>query len=270
MAGGNIPREVEGSSAPVARTHWVDSMPARSVLSVLFWGWVFLSGALLALLGLVLFLPFNPWTDPHRRVMEWVNRQWGRAVYGAMPALHIEAVGLERLREGEGPYVICPNHQSVADIPLMLSLLPQAKFIAKPSAFWVPPMGLQLRLAGYIPAGRGGEGEAQHALARAQGWLARGRHILVFPEGTRSPDTRVQRFGQGPFALAAQAGVAVLPVAISGTGHALARGAFRYRFRGHIRVEFLPPVPVTEAPRAAASQVRALIQQALLERGVRS
>lgn len=238
------------------------------MLSVLFWCWVGLSGSVLALLGMLLFLPFNPWVDPDRRVMEWVNSLWGRAIFAALPRLEIEVVGLERLAEGEGPFLICPNHQSHADIPLMLKLLPQFKFVAKPSLFLVPLLGLQVRLAGYLPAGRGGEGEAQRVLARAQAWLARGRHILVFPEGTRSSDGRLQRFGQGPFALAARAGVRVLPVAISGSGRTLPKGSYVYAFRGKIRVEFLAPVPVTDTPRAAASQVRGLIEQALRERGV--
>ncbi|WP_158502456.1 1-acyl-sn-glycerol-3-phosphate acyltransferase [Vitiosangium sp. GDMCC 1.1324] len=239
----------------------------RLLLSVLVWTWIALWATVLVLLSVVLFIPFNPWTDPRRRVMDFMNRLWARGSFWAMPGIVIEVVGEERLREHPGPFVICSNHQSVADIPLMLAVLPPFKFIAKPPLFWVPILGLQLRLTGHIEAGRGEEGAAQRVLSRSMVWLQRGANILAFPEGTRSRDDRVLRFGQGPFALAQRAGVPVLPVSVSGTGEVIAKGRFLYRFVGRFRVEILEPVRVEGDPKAVASRVRSLIQEAV-ERGV--
>ncbi len=245
---------------------FLGSVVVRALGSTLIWSWIFIWGTVLSLAGLVLFLPFNPWVDPRRRMMERLNWLWGRGAFWSTPGLRVELVGAERLREHPGPYVICPNHQSVADIPLLLWLLPPLKAIAKAPVFWTPPIGLQMRLSGHIPAGRGEPGDAERVLERAQFWLSRGVHILVFPEGTRSPDERVMRFGQGPFVLAARAGVPVLPVAISGTGRVLSKGRFLYRLTGHLRVEVLEPVKVEGEPRAVASRVRARIMEALGQR----
>lgn len=235
----------------------------RLLLSVLVWTWIALWATVLVLLSAVLFIPFNPWTDPRRRVMDSMNKLWARGSFWAMPGIEIEVVGRERLREHPGPFVICSNHQSVADIPLMLAVLPPFKFIAKPPLFWVPILGLQLRLTGHIEAGRGEVGAAERVLTRSMAWLRRGANILVFPEGTRSRDDRVLRFGQGPFTLAQRAGVPVLPVGVSGTGEVIAKGRFLYRFTGRFRVEILEPVWVEGEPKAVASRVRSLIQEAV-------
>ncbi|MBU8895226.1 1-acyl-sn-glycerol-3-phosphate acyltransferase [Corallococcus sp. M34] len=249
---------------PDAAPHITEQPLLRAVLSFLLWSWVVLSGLVLSLVGLVLSVPFNPWVDPQRRMMERLNQLWGKGVLWVMPGIGIEVRGLEHLRAaGAGPFVICPNHQSVADIPLMLAVVSPVKTIAKASVFWLPPVGLQLRLAGHVPSGRGEAGGAERVLSRCQAWLRRGVSILVFPEGTRSCDGQVLRFGQGPFVLAARAGVPVLPVAIAGSDGVVAKGRFLFGFKGHIRVQILPPVPVEGEPKAVASRVRSLIVQAL-------
>jgi 1-acyl-sn-glycerol-3-phosphate acyltransferase len=241
----------------------METQAVRVLGSVVIWLWIGVWGTVLALAGLLLFLPFNPWVDPQRRMMERLNWLWGRGAFWSTPGVSVELVGGEWLKKHPGPYVICANHSSVAEIPLLLSLLPPLKTIAKPPLFWTPPIGLQMRLAGHIPAGRGGPGDAERVLERAKFWLGRGVHILVFPEGTRSPDGRVMRFGQGPFVLAAQAGVPVLPIAISGSHQVLPKGSYLYRLRGHLKVQVLEPVKVEGEPRAVASRVRARIMEAL-------
>jgi 1-acyl-sn-glycerol-3-phosphate acyltransferase len=248
----------------------VDSTAIRLLGSVLIWSWILVWGTLLAVAGLLLFLPFNPWVDPQRRMMERLNWLWGRGAFWAAPGITVELVGGEWLKANPGPYVICANHASVTEIPLLLSLLPPLKTIAKAPLFWTPPLGLQMRLAGHIPAGRGEAGDAERVVEHAKRWLGRGVHILVFPEGTRSPDGRVQRFGQGPFVLAARAGVPVLPVAISGTHQVLPKSTFLYRLRGHLRVQVLEPVKVEGEPRVVASRVRARIMEALGQQPPRS
>ncbi|MCI0569705.1 MAG: 1-acyl-sn-glycerol-3-phosphate acyltransferase [Myxococcaceae bacterium] len=237
----------------------------RVIGSLLFWSWVLLWGSVIAVLGLLLFVPFNPWTDPRLRVMGALTRLWGWGAFRMVPGFRVEVVGLERLGPGQGPYVLCPNHQSFADVPLLLMALPQFKFIAKTPLFWTPPLGLQMRLAGYVEASRGEAGGAERVLARSIAWLRRGVHVLVFPEGTRSPDGRVQRFGQGPFALAQRAGVPVVPVAVMGTRKLVPKGDFRFDFSeaGNVRIEILEPIPPTGEARELASRARARIQEAV-------
>ncbi|MGO9767523.1 MAG: lysophospholipid acyltransferase family protein [Myxococcaceae bacterium] len=238
----------------------------RSVLSVLFWLWVGVSGISLSLLGILLFLPFNPWVDPRRHVIGFVSSLWGKAIIYALPGIAFRVDGRNRLSALSGPVVFCPNHQSVADIPLLLTFLPLAKFLVRADVFSLPVMGLHLRLCGYIraPSKRGEPGP--DPLLEAESWLRRGCNIVIFPEGTRSPDIhRLLRFRRGAFDLAQRAGVPLVPVAIQGTGRVIGKGKLRFRFTGRIRVQLLEPLWVTGDARQMAAQVRDRIQHAIDE-----
>jgi 1-acyl-sn-glycerol-3-phosphate acyltransferase len=258
-----IPREkctAARESSDLASS-WTNRGVGQVFLSILLWAWVGLSGAVLSLMGLILFIPFNPWIDPRRKVMELISQLWGKGIIHVLRGIDYRVIGRENLSACPGPFVICSNHQSVADIPLLLTALPPFKFIAKPPLFWIPPLGLQLRIAGYIRAAGGEPGAAERVLSQAQSWLRRGLHILVFPEGTRSRDGNILRFRQGAFALAQRAGVPVLPVAITGSRKVIPKGSFLFDFIGHMHVEILPPVSVDEDPKAVAARVRGLLQE---------
>jgi 1-acyl-sn-glycerol-3-phosphate acyltransferase len=159
--------------------------------------------------------------------------------------------------------VLCANHQSAADIIMLLAACPHMKFIAKRSLFWVPPIGWSMWLAGYVIAGDGDSASAQRAMDDALRWLARGCHVLTFPEGTRSPDGKLMRFRQGAFVLARQAGTQVVPMAISGTRALLEKRAFSFHPSGPVRIEFLEPLDVEPDAKRSASRARAQIEAAL-------
>jgi 1-acyl-sn-glycerol-3-phosphate acyltransferase len=81
-----------------------------------------------------------------------------------------------------------------------------------------------LRMTGDIAVRRGDAESGGEALARAKGYLARGMSVVMFPEGTRSTKGKMLPFKSGAFRLAIEAGVPVLPVAVSGTAHGLPKG----------------------------------------------
>lgn len=235
----------------------------RLLVSALLWAWVLLWGTVLSLAGLVLFVIVNPLVDPRRRLMDRVCNLWARGILAVAPGLKVEVVGLERLEDGDEPLVLCANHQSAADIVMLLAAYPHFKFIAKPALFWTPPLGIQLWLAGYIPAATGEPGGAERVARAARRWLGRGVHVMVFPEGTRSPTERTLRFRQGPFVMAKKAGVRVLPVAIHGTGRLLSKRAFTYHLPARVRVEYLEPLSSDGEPKVIAAEVRSRIEAAL-------
>ncbi len=239
---------------------------SQVLLSIAFWIWVALSGTVLVLVALLLFVPFNPLIDRRRRVMDWISHVWGKGIMTMLPGVRLEVAGRDRLRTWNEPFVFCANHQSVSDIPVLLSIFPQLKFLVKENLFWLFPIGLQLRLCGYVPAAKDKPGAAERVFAKAGLWLRRGSNMLIFPEGTRSPDGRLLRFGQAAFALAQRSGVPVVPVAVAGTGRVIAKGRFLYDFTGVVRVEILEPLRVEGDPKACASKVRALIQRAIQDR----
>lgn len=226
--------------------------------SVLLWIWVAVWGTVLFLLGIVAFLVANPLVDPRRRAQGFIGHLWGRGILLMLPRIEVQFSGLERLQKG--PFVVCANHQSVADIVVLVAAWAQFKFVVKDRFFRVPVLGQQLRLSGFIPTGSGASGESDRMLSHAAHWLALGCHVLVFPEGTRSRDGQLLRFRRGPFQLARRAGVPVLPVAILGTGDVLPKGAFRYNFRGKVEVRVLEPIDASGEPGPAAARARELIR----------
>lgn len=116
------------------------------------------------------------------------------------------------------PYVICVNHNSQVDIPLLFACLPTAiRFLAKRSLFYIPIFGWMLAIARFIPIDRGNKTKAKRSVEKAAKRIQKGPSLLVFPEGTRSADGGVQPFKSGAFIMAIKANVPILPVAVRGT-----------------------------------------------------
>jgi 1-acyl-sn-glycerol-3-phosphate acyltransferase len=231
-------------------------------LSTACWAWVAAVGTATAGAGLCLFPIANPLVDPRRRVMDFLNHPWGKTVAWGLPDIHVEVHGQEHLKSGE-TFLVCANHQSVADIVAMLCAFPQGKFVSRKALFWIPPLGIGTRLSGYIRASGHEEGSQDRLAKEGLQWLKRGCHVLVFPEGTRRTEGRLLRFRKGPFLLAQQANVRVLPVAIRGTEKILPKGSYFYGIHQRVHVELLEPVSAEGDAREVARRVRDRIQTAL-------
>ena len=119
----------------------------------------------------------------------------------------------------DGPLIFASNHESALDIWVHLAVLPRSfRFLAKQELFRIPIFGWYLRIGGHIPVDRQNRTRALESLRRAAAAVRAGTSLVVYPEGTRSSDGHVLPFKKGPFAVAAEAGVPVVPVAISGSG----------------------------------------------------
>ena len=233
----------------------------RFVGSILLWSFAVLWGAILAVAGLGLFVVFNPWVDPKRRAMAVLDHLWGKGLMLVLWGIHVEVRHRERL--AGGPYVICPNHYSYADIIAMLGVMPPFKFVAKWFLFFLPPAATHMRMSGHVRQSLGEEGGVERVTRQCLAWLEKGVNILIFPESTRSTTLEVQRFKPLPFKLAQAAGVKVVPVAISGTHDVLPKGSFRYRFHAYVIIDVLEPIEVVGDPRTVAAEVRARIAAAV-------
>lgn len=145
----------------------------------------------------------------------------------------------------EGPVVVVANHPSLIDVTSLVSALGPMCFIVKASLAQNPVFGPLLRLTGQISAdaGDGHEGVVEQAVER----LRAGHHVLLFPEGTRSPPGRTGRFRLGAFEIARQAGVPVVPIAVRVTPPSLYKGLPWYRIADHTirgRVRLLRPLEI--------------------------
>jgi len=92
---------------------------------------------------------------------------------------------------------------------------------------------------------RGNSEKAQKSLKAAGEKIRAGSSVVFFPEGTRSPDGRLQRFKKGGFVMALEAGVPILPVTVVGGRKILPKGSLRI-LPGNMKIIIHEPIPVNE------------------------
>lgn len=117
----------------------------------------------------------------------------------------------------EGNVIFVCNHQSAIDALVVLRVLPRDfRFVIMQQIFDIPVLTDLFKKAGYVPVDLSNPKEALISMRRATSILRWGESIIIFPEGTRSPDGRLQEFKDGAAMLILQAEVPVVPLAISG------------------------------------------------------
>jgi len=201
---------------------------------------------------------------------DWLHN-WGRwwAHGGLLLAgVRLKVSGTEHI-PGDRPAIFMPNHASNVDILVMYAGHPgQFRWLAKVELFRIPIFGLTMRRAGYIPIDRSDRRKAIVSMGEAARRIADDTSVIIFPEGTRTPDGRLQPFKKGGFMLARQSGVRIVPVAIRGSYQVMAKHSLRIR-PGRIELEFFPPVESDGEPtrpvEALMDEVRRPIAAALGE-----
>jgi 1-acyl-sn-glycerol-3-phosphate acyltransferase len=226
-------------------------------------------GLILILIWTVLALPaalvIFPWTlivrntDVLLRVGFWITR-------AGLPLAGVRVVvnGLDRLPRGAS--IVMANHSSNLDPPVLIPLLPGRVVIyLKASLMRIPVLGYAMRLAGFIPVLRDGSVEGAKATsAAARRSLEQGNCLVLFPEGTRSRDGSLLPFKRGPFFLAMESDVPVVPVSIAGATEMLPKGSKNLK-SGTITVTFHAPLhPADYADKEELMEaVRSAIQSGL-------
>lgn len=166
------------------------------------------------------------------------------------------------------PCIFMANHVSNLDPPALIPRIPgRTSAFLKRSLMRIPVLGYGMKLGRFIPVDRDGSVEGAVESIRVAGEvLARGLHITIFVEGTRSRDGRMLPFKKGPFYLAMETGAPCIPVSIHGTEGMMARGSLRIR-PGTAHIRFHPPID----PRSLSSReelmaaVRAAVASGLPE-----
>jgi 1-acyl-sn-glycerol-3-phosphate acyltransferase len=219
-----------------------------------------------AVLGLPVAVVSIPWTMLTGRVGLLYLLSLGVMRAGLRAGgIRVVVEGRERVPKGTACLYMA-NHQSNLDPPLLAGVQPaNAAMMVKESLMRIPVLGVAMRLARCVPVERSGRLESAKQSLRAAGEVLRsGLSITIFPEGTRSEDGQLLPFKKGPFFLAMQTGVPVVPVTILGTGAMLGKGSNRL-YPGIAHVHFHAPID----PRQFRSReelleaVRAVIASAL-------
>lgn len=171
----------------------------------------------------IVSLPF----DRSGRIYFWSGRTWTKFALFVC-RISVSVVGLEKV-DPYGNYILVSNHASGFDIPVMMNTFPHIRIMFKKELSYVPFWGWALRWGHHIMVDRSKGSEAMKSLERAANDVRSGGQVLLFAEGTRTRDGKLQAFKRGAFSLAAKSGVPLVPVAINGSFRILPKGSFDIR-----------------------------------------
>lgn len=142
----------------------------------------------------------------------------------------------------DAPVVVASNHASNIDPPLVGSIWPtQLRYLAKDSLFNAPLFGAAIRALGAVPVVREDGQRAGAVMKLLLDRLSVGESVLVFPEGSRSRDGKLQKLEGGVAFLSVKAGVPLVPVYISGSHDVCGPGA-KFPRPSKLRVSIAPPI----------------------------
>ena len=182
----------------------------------------------------------------------------------ATTGVSVDLRGLDLLQPGR-TYIFVSNHQSIYDIPVIFSSLPyQLRIIAKESLGSFPFLGWHLRRTGHLLVDRRNP-DRSGILRRWKALVDQGLSLIIFPEGTRSPDGRVGIFKAGSFLLAIEAQLPIVPLSVDGTRRVMRKSALTTR-PGHATLVVHAPIETTgldvSDARKLAQRVRQIVASA--------
>jgi 1-acyl-sn-glycerol-3-phosphate acyltransferase len=223
----------------------------RAITTAVFYGFAALVLTLTFPLALAVRLVTWPF-DRHRMAVSRSLRALGELLV-ATPFWRVTVEGA--LPAPPATFVIVPNHQSLVDALAVACLPREMKWIGKEEVFRVPWLGWAFHLAGYVPVNRSDKTSGSAALGRLRRYLDAGIPVGLFAEGTRSRDGSLRPFRAGPFKLAIDAGVPIVPVAIRGAGAAMPPDRAVIR-PSALHVRILAPIPTTGLTAADVDALR--------------
>jgi 1-acyl-sn-glycerol-3-phosphate acyltransferase len=185
----------------------------------------------------VLTVPFD-----RRRVLQHLySCFWAQIMFYLTPFWRLDIEGRDKL-PWRGPAVLVSNHESLGDILVLFGLYRPFKWVSKAEVFKAPFLGWNMHFNGYVPLVRGDKDSIKEMMRRCHAWLERGAPILMFPEGTRSPDGEVKAFKDGAFRLSLEAGCPLYPIVLTGTADTLPKHGLLVKPDARCRVRVLDPI----------------------------
>ncbi len=187
---------------------------------------------------------------------------WAKIILWVCGA-RVRVSGQENVDRHE-PRIYLSNHQSYFDIFTLLAHLPaDFKFILKQELMKIPLFGFAMRQARYIAIDREEPRKAVKSINEAAQKIKEGASMLIFPEGTRSEDGKLQPFKTGGFRLALKAGCDVVPVAITNSRNIVPKGSLRIN-KGTITMNIGTPISVKDYTKKDMDKLMARVREAIL------
>src|ERR1700744_2645743 len=185
--------------------------------------------------------PLLVWTlvTKNPNAIYWAGTN-GVMFFVRLVGVRVRVVGTERIPAET--CIFAANHTSSADAPAGVGGVPRRiAILLKKSLFAYPIVGAAFSSAGFIPVNRKERDSALESLDKAIESLKHGQSFLIYPEGTRSPDGRLQEFKKGAVVMSIKSGMPIVPVAWSGAHRVMDKRSLKIS-PGEIVVEFLAPI----------------------------
>jgi 1-acyl-sn-glycerol-3-phosphate acyltransferase len=197
--------------------------------------------------------------DRQGRFAHRCARWWARLIL-VTTGVRVEREGVA-LPPPDLSCVFVANHASIYDIPVLFTAVPrQLRIMAKASLGRFPFIGWHLRQSGHLLVDRQNPGAG--ILKKMQRMTRQGASLIVFPEGSRSPDGAVRRFKGGTFLVAVENGWPIVPISVSGSRVVMPKGRLMV-CPGTVRVTVHDTIPTAglsrEDVRALADRVRDIV-----------
>jgi 1-acyl-sn-glycerol-3-phosphate acyltransferase len=230
----------------------------RTLLMLIFWA---LAAPLAAIIGFSASLIMGDVRVLYRLFM------WGAWAGVWITRVRVETVGLDRFDHSRS-YIFMTNHVSNLDPPIQIPLIPRrTSVMVKKELFKVPILGRAMRMGSLVPVDRGNRDAGIEAVRAAKAVIVeQGINMTIYVEGKRSFDGKLLPFKKGPFYLAMECGVPVVPITIMGTHFTMPKARFSIR-PGLVKVIFHPPIHPKDfgSRECLMEKVRAAIESGLPE-----
>jgi len=213
------------------------------ICAIIFFPWTFIAGDVRALY----------------KVGTWIGKTGVQ-----LAGLRVRTVDLEKLDRSR-TYVFMSNHVSNIDPPILIPRIPgRTSVMVKQELFKIPILGRAMRLGSLVPVDRGNRDAGILAVRAATEVVKQGIHMTIYVEGHRSYDGRLLPFKKGPFYLAEECNVPVVPVTITGTHKAMPKGRFSIK-PALVTLTFHPPIEPADfgTREELMEKVRVTIESAL-------
>lgn len=196
------------------------------------------------------------------RAFLWISKIYSRIALFFL-GVKVECRGLENI-DVRKAYVFMSNHASHADSPALAAVIPHPlHWVFKKELSRIPVFGWVLLACGQIMVDRSDPEMSKAALRAALSGLAGNNSVMIYPEGTRSRDGRLQPLKKGGFRMALDAGLPIVPVRVSGTREIVAADSLRIR-PGTVLVELFPPISTAEKDFAELPHLMDRVREAML------
>ena len=229
----------------------------RTIAMLTFWG---LAAPVAALIGF-------PWTFISGDIsLLYSMFMWGAWNGVCLTGVRVATVGLDQL-DAAGTYIFMSNHVSNLDPPILIPLIPRrTSVMVKKELFTYPILGRAMRMGSLVPVDRGNRDAGIEAVKAAKEVIGQGLNMTIYVEGKRSFDGKLLPFKKGPFYLAMECGVPVVPVTMAGTHYAMPKKRFAIR-PGTVKVIFHEPIEPKDfgSRECLMEKVRAAIDSGLPE-----